>query len=182
MKRIFLLVCIGCAFSSHLMSQDFEKQLDSIVRLMSREDKIMQLHQYGVFNTLDNETLNIPGLFMSDGPHGIKQGRSTCFPVGIAMAASWDTSLVRRIGQVMGKEFWGKGIHQALGPCMDLCWDPRNGRSPETGGEDPFLCGKITSSLIKGLQKYPVIATSKHFNCVAMQDNRFHNNKILIKQ
>ncbi len=176
MKKIILLISISCSISNFLLSQNLEKQLDSILGLMSREDKIMQLHQYGVFNTLDNETLNIPGLFMSDGPHGIKQGRSTCFPVGMAMAASWDTSLVRQIGQVMGREFWSKGIHQALGPCMDLCWDPRNGRSPETGGEDPFLCGNITSSLIKGIQEYPVIATSKHFNCVAMQDNRFHNN------
>jgi beta-glucosidase len=176
MKKLLSCLLLLCFLSNFLFSQHFEKQLDSIIALMNREDKIMQLHQYGVFNTLDNEKLNIPGLFMSDGPHGIKQGRSTCFPVGIAMAASWDTSLVKRIGRIMGKEFRGKGIHQALGPCMDLCRDPRNGRSPETGGEDPFLCGKIASSLVKGIQEYPVIATSKHFNCVAMQDNRFHND------
>ena len=176
MKNISILLLLLFFVASSSFSQSFEKQLDSIVDLMSNEDKIMQLHQYGVFNTLPNEELNIPGLFMSDGPHGIKQGRSTSFPVGIGMAASFDTNLIRRVGQVMGREFWGKGIHQALGPCMDLSWDPRNGRSPESGGEDPYLCGEITTSLIKGMQEYPVIATAKHFNCVAMQQNRFYND------
>ncbi len=175
MQKIFVLLsCMFFFLAGN--SQTLEDKLDSIVNLMTTDEKISQLTQYGSFNTYTNERLDIPGLFMSDGPHGIKQGRSTSFPVGIAMAASWDTNLIRRIGEIMGKEFWGKGIHQALGPTLDLCWNPLNGRSPESGGEDPFLCGNITSSLINGIQSYPVIATAKHFNCVAMQDNRFHND------
>ncbi len=163
-------------------SQTLDDKIDSLIGLMTEQEKIFQISQYGSFNTLDNERLNIPGLFMSDGPHGIKQGRSTSFPVGIAMATSWDTSLIRRVGNVMGKEYWAKGIHQALGPTLDLCWNPLSGRSPESGGEDPFLCAEITSSLIKGIQSYPVIATAKHFNCVAMQHNRFHNDVQISKR
>ncbi len=176
MKSITSTILGIFCLSTMAISQTLDDKIDSLIGLMSEREKIFQITQYGSFNTLDNERLNIPGLFMSDGPHGIKQGRSTSFPVGIAMAASWDTNLVRRIGETMGKEFWGKGIHQALGPTLDLCWNPLNGRSPESGGEDPFLCAEITSSLIKGIQSYPVIATAKHFNCVAMQDNRFHND------
>ena len=92
---------------------------------------------------------------MADGPHGVRDGQATAFPVGIAMAASWDTSLARRIGVAMGKEFRAKGKHQGLGPCMDLDRDPRNGRSAETGGEDSFLDARITTAVTLGMQSTP---------------------------
>ena len=116
---------------------------------------------------------------MADGPHGVRDGLATAYPVGISMAATWDTDLIYRLGISMGKEFRGKGKNQALGPCMDLTRDPRNGRTPETGGEDPFLCASITSSLIKGIQTTGCIATAKHFNGDSQQENRFTNNYIV---
>src|SRR4030065_707035 len=62
---------------------------------------------------------------------------------------------------------------------MDLCRDPRNGRSPESGGEDPYLNAQITASLTKGIQDAGVIATAKHFNCKNRQENRHTNNVII---
>jgi beta-glucosidase len=85
-------------------------------------------------NTADNARLGIPGFLMADGPHGVREGLATSFPVGIGMAAMWDTAMARRIGVAMGEEFRGKGKHQALGPALDIDRDSRNGRSPETGG------------------------------------------------
>ncbi len=162
-------------------AQTLEDRINYLLNKMTLEEKIEQLHKEGGFNTADNTRLGIPGFQMADGPHGVRDGFATCFPVGIAMAASWDVDLVYRIGKAMGKEFRGKGKNQALGPCMDLCRDPRNGRSPESGGEDPYLCAQITSALISGIQSTPCIATAKHFNCVNKQNNR-HNNDVIITE
>ncbi len=164
-----------------LKAQTLDERANSILVQMTLEEKIQQLHHEGGFNTADNTRLGIPGFFMADGPHGVRDGMATCFPVGIAMAATWDPDLISNVGLAMGKEFKGKGRHQALGPCMDLCRDPRNGRSPESSGEDPYLSAKITTALIKGIQNAGVIATAKHFNLVNKQNIR-HTSNIIIDQ
>ncbi|MDH3268247.1 MAG: glycoside hydrolase family 3 C-terminal domain-containing protein [Ignavibacteria bacterium] len=161
--------------------QTLDERANTIIGQMTLEEKIQQLHHEGGFNTADNTRLGVPGFFMADGPHGVRDGMATCFPVGISMAATWDPELIFNVGISMGKEFKGKGRHQALGPCMDLCRDPRNGRSPETGGEDPYLNAKITTALIQGIQNTGVIATAKHFNLVNKQNIR-HNSNIIIDQ
>lgn len=170
---------ISLLLNNNIIAQTLDQRADSLISLMTLEEKILQLHQEGSFNTADNSRLEISGFIMADGPHGVRDGMATSFPVGIAMAATWDRELIYRVGFAMGKEFKGKGKNQALGPCMDLCRDPRNGRSPESGGEDPFLVSQITTQLIKGIQDAGVIATAKHFNGVNKQENRYTNNVII---
>ncbi len=143
---------------------------------MTIDEKIEQLHAEGGFNTADNTRLGIPGFVMADGPHGVRDGLATSFPVGIGMAAMWDTAMARQIGIAMGKEFRGKGKHQALGPALDIDRDPRNGRSPETGGEDPYLCAQTTTAVVRGMQSTPIIATIKHYNANHRENGRTSNN------
>ena len=146
---------------------------------MTTEEKILQLHQEGSFNTADNTRLGIPGFVMADGPHGVRDingSYATSFPVGIGMASMWDVDLAQQIGVAMGKEFRGKRKYQALGPCLDIDRDPRNGRSPETGGEDPYLCAQITTAVVKGIQSTPCIATIKHYNANHRENGRTTNN------
>lgn len=162
-------------------AQTLDERVNAIIAQMTLEEKIQQLHHEGGFNTADNLRLGVPGFFMADGPHGVRDGMATCFPVGISMAATWDPDLIYEVGLAMGKEFKGKGRHQALGPCLDLCRDPRNGRSPESSGEDPYLSAKITTALVKGIQDVGVIATAKHFNLVNKQNIR-HTSNIIIDQ
>ena len=157
-------------------SQTLDDRVNSLIEQMTLQEKILQLHKERGFNTADNTRLGIPGFVMADGPHGVRDGYATSFPVGISMAATWDRDLIYRIGFAMGEEFKGKRKHQALGPCLDLNRDPRNGRSPESGGEDPYLVSQITKSLIKGIQDAGVIATAKHYNGVNRQINRTSNN------
>ncbi|MHB1687149.1 MAG: glycoside hydrolase family 3 C-terminal domain-containing protein [Ignavibacteriaceae bacterium] len=170
----FLFVIIVTAQSS--MAQTLDDRIDSLISQMTLSEKILQLHQEGGFNTADNTRLGIPGLIMSDGPHGVRNGMATSFPVGIGMAATWDKDLIRQVGVAMGQEFRGKGIHQMLGPAMDICRDPRYGRSPESGGEDSYLCAQITTSLIRGAQSTGCIATAKHYNTNGKENNRLNNN------
>ena len=177
---ILLLTLIGPAGGS--AQHTLEDRITAIINQMTTAEKIKQLHQQGGFNTEDNTRLNIPGFVMADGPHGVRDGNATSFPVGIGMASSWDVELARRIGVAMGKEFRGKGKHQGLGPCLDLDRDPRNGRSPETGGEDPYLCAQITTAVVTGMQTTPTIATVKHYNGNSRENGRTTNNVVVTQR
>ncbi len=173
---IFFSLIIINSISQISNAQTLDTRIDSLISKMTLDEKILQLHQEGGFNTADNSRLGIPGLIMSDGPHGVRNGDATSFPVSIGMASTWDRDLIRQVGIAMGQEFRGKGIHQMLGPSMDICRDPRYGRSPESGGEDSYLCAQITTSLIKGAQSTGCIATAKHFNANGKENNRVNNN------
>lgn len=123
MKKLLLLVFV---FYILTPAQNLEQRIDSLLGQMTLAEKILQLHKEGGMNTQDNQRLGIPGFVMADGPHGVRDGLVTSFPVGIGMAATWDTDLAYRVGEAMGKEFRGKGKHQMLGPAMDMTRDPRN--------------------------------------------------------
>ncbi|GMU87591.1 MAG: hypothetical protein AMXMBFR48_28320 [Ignavibacteriales bacterium] len=163
-------------------AQTIEQRIDSLLNQMTLAEKILQLHKEGGMNTQDNLRLGIPGFVMADGPHGVRDGLATSFPVGIGMAATWDTELAYRVGEAMGKEFRGKGKHQMLGPAMDMTRDPRNGRTPESGGEDPYLNAMINSFATQGVQLTPALATIKHYNGKHKQNNRTNNNYIFTQR
>ncbi|MCC6549491.1 MAG: glycoside hydrolase family 3 C-terminal domain-containing protein [Ignavibacteriaceae bacterium] len=179
MKKLLLLVFV---FYILTPAQNLEQRIDSLLGQMTLAEKILQLHKEGGMNTQDNQRLRIPGFVMADGPHGVRDGLVTSFPVGIGMAATWDTDLAYRVGEAMGKEFRGKGKHQMLGPAMDMTRDPRNGRTPESGGEDPYLNAMINSYVTQGVQSTPAIATIKHYNGKHKQNNRTNNNYIFTQR
>ncbi len=174
MKQIFvtLLTIIITWGITRLPAETLDERIDSLINTMSLDEKIDQLSNNGFMTTPDNERLNIPGFIMDDGPHGVRFETATCFPLPMAMAAAWDRDLWHSLGEAMGREFHAFGKHVQLGPCIDMCRDPRNGRSGESGGEDPYLCGQLGMYTTKGIQNAPVIATAKHYNCVNTQDNR----------
>ena len=175
-KRLMILWMLFSLRSFTVIAQTVEARIDTLLSKMTMAEKILQLNQEGSMNTADNIRLGIPGFLMDDGPHGVRDGLATSFPVGIGMASMWDVDLAHRIGEAMGEEFRGKGRYQALGPCLDIDRDPRNGRSPETGGEDPYLCAQITTAVVQGIQSTPCIATVKHYNANHRENGRTSNN------
>jgi beta-glucosidase len=176
-KYLWLLFILAMIFTSvNSFAQDANEKIEQIISKMTLEEKIKQLHKAGAMHTEDNRRLNIPGFSMADGPHGVREGLATSFPVGIGMAATWDIELAERVGLALGKEFRAKGKNQALGPAIDLTRDPRNGRTPESGGEDPYLNAIINSAIVKGMQKAGVIATAKHYNGKHKQAGRNSND------
>ena len=96
--------------------------------------------------------LGIPILMIEEGLHGYNAKGATNFPVPIAMASSWDTSLVFHIGQAIATEARSNGVHMLLFPVLGLARDPRWGRVQETYGEDPFLVSSNAIAMVKGLQ------------------------------
>ena len=180
MLRFSLLAFVALVLCLPLSGQNaIEDLIQSKIDQMTHLQKMNQIRRNSFWTTSDNQVLDIPGFVMSDGPHGVRFVDATSFPTGIAMAASWNRDMMFDIGRAMGREFHAYGKHQQLGPALDLCRDPRNGRSPETGGEDPFLCAHMNIPLVRGIQTEPVVATIKHFNGVNKQENRHAVNHLM---
>lgn len=119
---------------------------------------------------VEETRLGIPAIFVDEGQHGIMRPEATVFPQAIGLACSWDTSLFEKVYSVVAHEMRSRGTHHALTPVIDVCRDPRWGRTEETYGEDPYLNGMLSVAAVKGLQggdtgkvgKDSVAATLKH--------------------
>jgi beta-glucosidase len=87
-----------------------------------------------VGNSTNNSRLGIFGLHLQDGPAGVADGVQavTALPAPILLAATWDTSLARQYGAVIGAEARGKGVHVSLGPMINPVRVPQGGLSFET--------------------------------------------------
>jgi beta-glucosidase len=113
---------------------------------------------------VEETRLGIPADFTNEGVRGVAFTKSTSFPSQLALAATWNRDLVRRIGRITGLEARALGYTNIYAPIMDMGRDQRWGRYEDTYGEDPFLAGELGVEMVRGLQeKYTVAATAKHF-------------------
>jgi beta-glucosidase len=141
-----------------------EARVEDLLNRMTLEEKIDILGGTG-FETKAIKRLDIPPLNMTDGPAGVRWEEATAFPVGIAMASTWEPELIYKVGSAIADEVKAKGRHVILGPCVNIARIPMGGRNFESFGEDPFLNSRITADYIKGVQDNNVVATVKHFAC-----------------
>jgi beta-glucosidase len=123
-----------------------------------------------------NERLGIPTMRFFDGPRGMVSGASTCFPVSMARAASFDRELEYRVGEVIGKEIRANQGNYFGGVCINLLRHPAGGRAQESYGEDSYLLGQMGSSLMKGVQSQNVMACIKHYALNNQENTRFTVN------
>ena len=88
-----------------------------------------------------------------------------CFPSALGYGATWNPELIEDVGKMIGEEARAVGCHQGLAPVLDVARDARWGRTEETFGEDPYLCGLMATHYVKGLQgeKRDLLATLKHY-------------------
>ncbi|MCK4913141.1 MAG: glycoside hydrolase family 3 C-terminal domain-containing protein [Planctomycetes bacterium] len=150
-----------------------EERANDLLSRMTLEEKVEQLsglrkeHKgFDYMTTYSNERLGIPPIKCSDGPHGVTKSKTaTAFPVSMATASSWEPELMEKIGVAIAKECIAEGRIQSLGPCLNICRNPRHGRTHEGYGEDPYLVAKMAVASVKGIQSQKVIATPKHFAC-----------------
>ncbi len=133
--------------------------------------------------------LGIPSLVLADGPAGVRisptrkdaPGRSfhaTGFPIGTALASSWDRALVQRVGAAIGDEAAAYGIDVMLTPAQNIHRYPLGGRNYEYYAEDPVVSGQIAAALVKGLQERGVGASMKHY---AVNNHEWNRSTINVK-
>lgn len=99
-----------------------------------------------------NTRLGIPVIFLDEAHHGLLAPGADAFPHSIGFACSWDTALIERVYDYVSRECRSKGTDVVLAPIVDVCRDPRWGRTGETFGEDPYLCGVLGSAVVRGFQ------------------------------
>ncbi|PIS44658.1 MAG: hypothetical protein COT22_09380 [Ignavibacteria bacterium CG08_land_8_20_14_0_20_37_9] len=139
-----------------------DERVEDLLKRMTLEEKIDMLGGTG-FATKPNARLGIPELRMTDGPLGVRMDKSTAFPSGINLAATWNPALVEKIGHALGREVKAHDAHVLLAPCVNIARIPNGGRNFESFGEDPFLASRMAVNYINGLQSEGVAATVKHF-------------------
>ncbi|QCX40956.1 beta-glucosidase [Aureibaculum algae] len=112
---------------------------------------------------LEETRLGIPIIPFNEALHGLARDGATTFPQAIALAATWDTTLVSDVARAITKETKTRGIRQILSPVLNIARDVRWGRTEETYGEDPYLTSQMGLSFISQFEKEGVITTPKHF-------------------
>ncbi|AOZ94108.1 glycoside hydrolase family 3 C-terminal domain-containing protein [Paenibacillus crassostreae] len=159
------------AFWNH--SLPLEERIQDLISHLTIEEKISLIptRQAAV------DRLGVPAYCVGgEAAHGVAwKGEATVFPQPIGLACTWNPELMKQIGSAVGDEarvfYQNDPTHHGLtlwAPTVDMERDPRWGRTEEAYGEDPHLTGKLTSSLIQGMQgDHPfylkMVATLKHF-------------------
>lgn len=168
------------------------KNASEIVASLTKFEKAALLSGKNVWQTRAIERLDVPAVFMSDGPHGVRKqvGSSdhlginasqpaTCFPTSATVANSWDVSLAERVGTALGRESAHIGVDVLLGPGMNIKRSPLCGRNFEYFSEDPYFTGIFASSYIKGIQSAGVAACPKHFAVNSQETRRMTSNSVI---
>ena len=131
-----------------------------------------------------NPGIGLARLVMSDGPAGVRGEQwtaddpSLALPSPTALAATWDSGLVREAGRVLAAEARRKGAHVVLAPTVNLHRSPRGGRHFEAYSEDPLLTGEIGTAFVSGVQDGGVGTTPKHWVANDSETDRFTVNVV----
>lgn len=122
----------------------------------------------GTFGGVTAELLafGIPIVCLADGPSGIRMDNgdiATSMPNGTLIACTWDTEAAEKLYEYASIELCAYGFDSLLGPGINIHRSPLNGRNFEYLSEDPYLTGKISAALVRGVNVYGNSATVKHF-------------------
>ncbi|MDT4905172.1 MAG: beta-glucosidase [Pseudonocardiales bacterium] len=153
-----------------------DTRVKQVLTRMTLDEKITMVHgaagsAYTGYIPGDSR-LCIPALKLQDGPVGVRMNDTTQLPSAATVAASFDTTLAKSYGKVIGAEDKTKGVDVDLGPTVNIVRDPRWGRAFESYSEDPYLTGQIGAADINGIQSQGVMAQVKHFAVYNQETNR----------
>ena len=150
--------------------------VQKLLKELTLEEKIAFCTGADFWHTKAIEKQNIPGIMMSDGPHGLRcqEGDAdmigvneslpaTCFPTAVTAGATWNRELYAAEGEAIGKEGAAAGVSVVLGPGCNIKRNPLGGRNFEYISEDPYLAGKMAAAFISGQQSTGVASSLKHF-------------------
>lgn len=155
------------------------EKIETLLAQLTLAEKVSLLAGLDNWHTVPVPRLGIPMLKMTDGPNGARGGdgnlgpTSACFPVGVALAATWNPDLVERVGAALAGEVKAKGSHVLLAPTVNIHRSPLAGRNFECYSEDPYLAGRTATAYVRGLQGGGAAACIKHYVANDSEFERF---------
>ena len=163
-----------------------EQRVEDALSRMTLAEKIAVIHAQSKFSSPGVARLGIPGIWCTDGPHGIRAEvkwdewdqagwtNDSCiaFPALTCLAATWNTDMSLLYGKSIGEEALYRNKQVLLGPGVNIYRSPLNGRNFEYMGEDPYLSATMVVPYIQGVQQNGVATCVKHFALNSQEDGR----------
>lgn len=163
-----------------------------IVSQMTLEEKASLLSGADFWHTKAVERLGVPGVMVSDGPHGLRKQdekadhlgvnesiKAVCFPAACATAAGFDPEAVRKVGESVGDTCQHEQVSVVLGPAVNIKRSPLCGRNFEYFSEDPYLAAELTVGLIEGVQSRNIGTSVKHFAANSQEHRRMSSDSVV---
>ena len=154
----------------------FASDAAALVSQMTLDEKVAFCSGDTFWNTAGCARLGLKPVAVSDGPIGLRKQAegsdhlglgaavpATCFPSGVNLGSSWDTSLVQEMASHVARECRAKDVTVVLGPAINMKRSPLCGRNFEYFSEDPFLAGELAAAYVAGCQSQDVGTSVKHF-------------------
>ena len=170
-----------------------EERVEDALSRMTLEEKVGMTTAQSKFSSRGVPRLGIPEVWHTDGPHGIRpevlwdewdqagwtNDSCTAFPALINLAATWDKEMSLLYGRSIGEEARYRKKDILLGPGINICRTPLNGRNFEYMGEDPYLAGQMVVPYVKGVQENGVAACVKHYAVNNQEFQRTQSNSVV---
>lgn len=144
------------------------------------------------YTTSAYENLGIAAMSLADGPAGLRLTQqitstdpvtyqyATAWPIGTALAQTWNPELLRQVGTAIGAEMAEFGATLWLAPGMNIHRDPLNGRNFEYYSEDPLITGMTATAVTQGVQSVPGVGvTIKHYAANSQETNRTTSDSVI---
>jgi beta-glucosidase len=146
MFRIFLVIALITVLNMNAQefkSDELNTRVSKILTQLTLEEKASLCSGRDDWSTQPIERLDIPWLWLADGPHGIRRAPetnkagygdqlpATCFPTASALAASWDVDLIHQVGEAIGEECQALDVNVLLGPGTNIKRSVLGGRNFE---------------------------------------------------
>ena len=168
--------------------EDMKQKIEDLVSKMTLEEKASLCSGRDDWSTKPIERLDIPWIWVSDGPHGLRRAPATnqpgygdqlpatCFPTASALAATWDLELIKKVGVALGEECQAQDVNVLLGPGVNIKRSVLAGRNFEFFSEDPILSGELGAAFINGVQSQGIGTSLKHYVANNVETMRMYNN------
>ncbi len=170
------------------MNDSIDQKVDLLLSELTLEEKASLCSGRDDWSSESIDRLNIPWIWMSDGPHGLRRAPATnkagygdqlpatCFPTASALAATWDVDLIYDVGVALGEECQAIDVNVLLGPGVNIKRSVLGGRNFEYFSEDPILSGEMGVAYINGVQSQGVGTSLKHFVANNVETMRMYMN------
>ena len=198
-KALFIAILVFVGVTAYSQNQlpvyldsnkPIEERVEHALSLMTLNEKVAMTHAQSKFSSFGVPRLGIPEVWMSDGPHGVREeiqwdswnnagwtsDSCTAFPALTCLAATFNPEMSAIYGKAIGEEARYRKKDILLGPGVNIYRTPLNGRNFEYMGEDPFLASKMVVPYVKGVQENGVAACVKHFIVNNQEKWRGHIN------